>query len=106
MKTEELQAQNQLADQLIGKLDRIKALWSEIPSEDDLSGMVDATSHIAAKLEYAMETWQSDDFPNEGDLNDVSHVAAGLASSLNEAKETFNSADFPNEDDLNSLPSN
>jgi hypothetical protein len=98
-----LQPQIDQADILIAKLQQIKTLWDEIPSEDELEDLAKQAGQLAGALESASETFQSDAFPGEEELEDLAKQAAGLAGALESVKETFASDDFPTEDALKSL---
>ncbi len=99
MTTNELVRANELADTLIAKLERIKALLAETPTAEDLENMARAAGSIAGSLQEAAEIFNSDEFPGieggENTLDIYDRVAAEIARSLQEAADTFNSDQFP-----------
>jgi hypothetical protein len=90
--SESLESQNALADSLLEKLERIKTVWTELPSEDDLADMARTVGGIAESLKEAQETFSAEDFPSEDELTPIAQAASTIASSLEaaiEAKETL-----------------
>lgn len=77
--TEEL---NALADALIAKLERIKALWAEMPNEDDIESLARAMGSIAATAAEIVETYNSDDFPCTDDCDDLNRTLANIANDM------------------------
>ena len=53
--TDELVRANKLSDQLIAKLKRIKALWAQIPSVEDLEEIGKGAAALAGSLNEAHE---------------------------------------------------
>ena len=98
-----LQPQIDQADILIATLQQIKALWDEIPSEDELRDLTEQAGRLVGALESASETFTSDDVPTEDELRDLTEQAGRLAGALESVKETFASDDFPTEDAMKSL---
>jgi hypothetical protein len=94
----DLQSQIDQADILIGKLQQIKALWDEIPSEDELRNLTEQAERLAGALESADEK-----LPSEDELRNLTEQAERLASALESASETYMSGDFPTEDALKIL---
>ncbi|MGA2066864.1 MAG: hypothetical protein ABSG86_17940 [Thermoguttaceae bacterium] len=98
MTTAELREQNELADSLISKLERVKALWDVIPGTEELEDLAKAVNNIATSLQEATDTYNSDDFPGGANgLNDLLTTVAAIGSSLQEASDTYNSDDFPSQ---------
>ena len=64
MDTNELVRQNELAEALLAKLERIKTLWAELPAEDELNDLCHAAGAIQTQLQQAKETFVSGDFPS------------------------------------------
>jgi ribosomal protein S15P/S13E len=93
-----LQSQIDQADTLIAKLHQIKALWDEIPSEDELRNLTEQAERLASALESADEELHSED-----ELRNLTEQAERLASALESARETYMSGDFPTEDALKTL---
>lgn len=88
MNTDELLQQIALADGLLQKLERIHALWSELPSEDDLLVMVNLAERLVKAMELAKEISLSDDFPSSDSLEPTVDAAAAIARNLEKAAET------------------
>jgi hypothetical protein len=86
MATNDLERQNELADALLEKLGRIKELWAEMPTVDDLEEASKAAGGVAESLAEARETYQSDEFPTVDDLNEMSSAAGHIAERLEEAQ--------------------
>ena len=92
---------NAKADSLLAKLADIKAAIDSLPSEDELSDLLDTAGRIADSLNQAKETYQSDGFPGEATgLDEAANQAALLSDSLTKAAETFASEDFPSEENI------
>ena len=68
MTSEELARQNELADNLLKKLERIKELWAECPSTADLEKLAERLNLINEHLVSVEETWKEGDFPTAEDL--------------------------------------
>jgi len=103
MTTAELLRANGLADELISKLERIKILWAEVVSEDELIDLSNVAGSIAGSLEQAREAYNSDDFPTVDDLNEIAHPAEMIGTGLMQATGAWNSDDFPTVDDLGEI---
>jgi hypothetical protein len=104
METRELERQNELAGNLLEKLERIKVLWSELPSIDEMEDAAKTAADIADALQRACETYNSGEFPSEvNGFDEVQKTAAALESSLSEASVAFNADDFPSLNDLEEL---
>ena len=88
MASVDLQKQNELADSLIAKLERIKALWDELPSDDYLTNLNRQVEGVAESLKNAAETFQSDEFPSAEYLGELCEKADGLAKAMKEAAES------------------
>lgn len=88
MTSEELQCQNDLADQLLGKLEQIKQIRVSqgFPGQDDLNEIADAADRIAASLTEVKQI-QRQGFLNQDDLNEAADDAERLANNLAEGKE-------------------
>ena len=84
---EELREQNELADSLIAKLERIKALWAEMPGEAETDSLEKALGNIEAGMTQIMETYNSDDFPGADDFDDLNKQCASIANNLTEIVE-------------------
>ena len=78
----DLQQQNELADALIEKLERIKALWTEIPSADDMAELAAGAATLAASLEHSQAIVTSDDFPTADDMAELASEANRIADSV------------------------
>jgi len=85
MSSEELRVQNELADALLSKLERIKALWDELPSEEALNEIGSSAESLARSLQGAKATFADEEFPSEEALNEIGSSAESLARSLQEA---------------------
>ena len=83
----ELREQNEMADALIAKLEKIKAIWAELPTVDDLEEIGKAAGSVAASLERAKEAYNGDDFPTTDDFDDLDKRLGGIVGSLNEIIE-------------------
>ena len=103
MNTKELVCANDLADELIAKLEKIKSLWGEIPSVDDLTEIGKEAAAIAASLNEASETYGADNFPGIDGLAEIGKEAANIAVVLSQARETYAASDFPGADDFDDL---
>lgn len=103
MERRELREQNELADSLIAKLERIKALWDEMPDEAQVAKFDQQIGSIADNLERAKTTWNSHEFPGiegGGDTLDVyERVTGAIADNLERTKTTWNSDEFPGIED-------
>jgi hypothetical protein len=75
---------NDLADGLIQKLERIRGLWNELPSEDDLEELEKHAHGLAGCLERAREIYMDRDFPTPESLQEVAKEAASLAAGMEE----------------------
>ncbi len=84
---EGLESQNALADALIEKLKRIKELWEELPSDDNLADVARVAGGIAESLAEAKVAFCDEEFPGEDDLTPIARAASTIASSLQEAIE-------------------
>jgi hypothetical protein len=82
---EELKRQNELADALIHKLERIKTLWEELPTLDDLEELANTAKCVAGCLEKARETYMDGDFPTLDDLQEHTKATAAMADALDAA---------------------
>jgi len=80
MTTEKLERQVELANELLATLERIKAVWAEMPTEDDLATLQDAATNIASVLGQAKETFNDPSFPTEDDLREVAEAAGSITS--------------------------
>ncbi len=87
MTTAELVRQNELADALLQKLERIKEMWAECPNEDELADLDQAVGSIAAGLQAVKEVWISRDFPIAEDFDDLDKKLGDVVGSLNEIIE-------------------
>ena len=87
MTKSELQCQNELADSLIAKLERIKTLWEEMPNEDAMETLVRQADGIASDLEKAKEVYNADDFPSDFHLDELIEKTGRIAQNLEDAKE-------------------
>lgn len=95
MAADELREQNELADSVIAKLERIKALWEEMPTEDDLADLCRTAQSIAGSFESIKETWNSNDFPSGPEIEDLNKAVGSIAGGLEQVRDTYQSADFP-----------
>lgn len=98
----DLKRQNELADSLIQKLERIKGLWNELPSEDHLEELEKHADGVAGRLEKARETYMDGDFPTVESLQELAKEAAVLAESVEQCdsslpEDTEPAARWPNE---------
>jgi hypothetical protein len=84
---DELKQQNDLADTLIQKLERIEDLWDGLPTQDDLEELARTAHALATCLGLCRETWMNGDFPSLDDLQELAKEAAGVAESLDAGKE-------------------
>lgn len=98
-----IETQVNLADQLIGKLERIHGLWSKLPTVDEVCQLTRAMDALSASMKNVQERYCSGDFPKEVALSDMRNSADSLAASLKEAAETYISDDFPNVDALDEM---
>lgn len=98
-----IQTQVDLADQLIGKPERIHSLWPELPTVDEVCQLTRAMDALSASMENVQERCCSGDFPNEVALSEMRNSADSLAAALKEATETYISDDFPNVDALDEM---
>lgn len=78
----DLKQQNDLAEGLIQKLERIKELWGELSSEDDLEDLEKHAHGLAGCLERARETYTDEDFPTGEALQELAREGAILAESV------------------------
>ena len=102
--TNELVRANDLSNELIAKLEQIKARWAGIPSVENLEEIRVQVTAIAGSLNEARETYNAKDFP--GDPEDFSELVKQLGfvvSNLNEVRETGNAADFPVAEEFHEL---
>ena len=60
MKTTQLRRQNDLAGQLLNKLERIVGLLSKLPNEDDMVTRVNLAERLATALEQVKENLNAD----------------------------------------------
>jgi hypothetical protein len=74
--------QNEMADALIQKLERIKELWEQLPTEDDLEELEQHAAGVAASLEHASATYMDGDFPTVDSIQELAKVASLLATDL------------------------
>lgn len=103
MTTNELLRANKLSTELIAKLEKIKALWAEIPNADDLAEIGKEAAEIAANLKNARDAYCHKDFPGIDDLTEIGQKAAAVAVNLNEAKDAYCDKDFPGACDFEDL---
>ena len=82
--TQDLREQNELADSLIAKLERIKALWAEMPNEAETDELEKAIGNIEAGMTQIVETYNSDAFPGADDFDDLKEQCAGVVNDLTE----------------------
>jgi tetrahydromethanopterin S-methyltransferase subunit B len=99
----DMQQQNELADALIQKLERIKALWNELPAQDDLEELAKVATNFAQTMKQATDTYLSDEFPTEDAIQELARSAQDLPNTLERAKETYLSDGFPGENDIEEL---
>ena len=100
----ELQAQNDLAAALLDKLEKIRDVFAELPSDGDLEVISKESERLAGHLEQARATFNASDFPSENTgLDDAQKSAAAIAGSLTAAAETYAAEDFPHPDTLDDL---
>jgi len=76
----DLERQNAQAKELLNTLEKIKAAWDELPSEDEMEDVAKASGNVAACLKDAREHW--DNLPSEDDLNDLAKAAGKVGTSL------------------------
>lgn len=79
---EDLKQHNDSADALIQKLERIKDLWDQLPTQDDMEDLARSAAQVAGLLEQARETWMDDDVPTLDALQNLAKEAAATAESL------------------------
>ena len=87
MSTAELLRANELSDELITKLERIKALWAEIPGADDFDDLDKKLDGIVGNLNAAREAYGAKDFPVADDFDDLDKKLDGIVGNLNEIVE-------------------
>lgn len=87
MTTDELVRANELSDELIAKLERIKALWAEIPGAEELQEIGSEAAAIASSLDEVRETCIADEFPGADYFDDLDRKLNGIVGSLNEIIE-------------------
>jgi hypothetical protein len=68
-------------------LRRVRALWQDLPSQEEVAELGKEAAYLAAKLEGAKGLWQSPGLPTEHDLAALSQEAGHLAGRLGAAKE-------------------
>ncbi len=100
MTIDELTRQTGLADALLEKLERINALWSELPSEDDLTNLANVAGSLAETLKQVKEAFLDDNFPNEDSLESIAKAAGSLAEAMQATIASFSDDGFPTADDL------
>jgi hypothetical protein len=99
----DLQKQNDLADALLQKLERIHQLWQGLPTEEELNELLVTAMNLSPNLEHAREIFNSDEFPELADLKELTQAANSLAASLDRAHQRFNDDDFPTLNELQEL---
>ena len=82
--TEDLREQNELADSLIAKLNRIKALWAEMPHEAETGDLEKAMGNIEVSAAKIVDICNSDDFPSADDFDDLNKQCASIVNDLTE----------------------
>lgn len=87
MNIRELNHRNQLAGQLLARLERIAQLCSQIPNEAALLAMGNHAGVLAEQLEKAKKTCWDDAFPTASSLRPVVLAASSLAEDLHAAAE-------------------
>jgi hypothetical protein len=78
--TTDLERQNGLAKELLATLERIKAIWDELPSEDDVERAVKQAEALARSMKTAVCNWQ--ELPTNQEIEDTVKVAAELDSAM------------------------
>ena len=63
MKTRQLRRQNELAGQLLNKLQQIVGLWPKLPNEDDMDRRVKHAERFAGAMAQAKENPNADSPP-------------------------------------------
>jgi hypothetical protein len=69
MTTEELREQNELLDLQIAKLEKIKDLWAEMPTDAERDEIEKSAGSLVDSLTQAKEIYNSDDFLRLSDLD-------------------------------------
>jgi hypothetical protein len=78
----ETKRQNELADSLVQKLERVKSLWAELPTQDDLEELEKHADGVAGRLEDAREIYMDAEFPTVESLQELAKEAALMAESV------------------------
>ncbi len=87
MNIRELNHRNQLAGQLLAKLERIAQLYAQIPNEAALLAMVNHAGTLAEQLAKAKETCGDEAFPTASSLRPLALAASAIADDLHAAAE-------------------
>ncbi len=87
MTAEELREQNQLADALIAKLERIKDLWEDLPDEDEMEPLDSRLGSIVGSLKEIPELSGAIDFPKAVEFEDLDKQLGSIVRNLNEIIE-------------------
>jgi hypothetical protein len=85
--SDDLEQQNEMADSLIQKLERIKELWEELPTQDEIDELAKSAHSVAVCLVEALETYLDGDFPTVESLQEVGREAATLAEGVDAGME-------------------
>ena len=79
MTTEELRLQNELADQLLSKLQAIKEAWEELPTIDDLNEYDKVLGSIAStSFDEFTAAWEG--LPSLDDVQEYSKAVGEIES--------------------------
>ena len=54
----DLERQNELAKELLNTLERIKAIWEELPSEEEIENTVKQAAALTGCFREAAEEWE------------------------------------------------
>jgi hypothetical protein len=78
----ELEEQNALAQELLATLEKIKAAWDDLPSEDEIESYAEKVGGIRHGLESAESAWA--DLPDQNEIQcyaeNVNEIKHGLGS--------------------------
>ncbi len=87
MTTAELERQKVLADELLSTMEKIKAIWDELPNLEQLQEMLEKAAGLADDLVSAKDTWRDEYFPTHDAIAELSDDAERLATNFKSALE-------------------